>query len=125
MNEAGKNYQAFKALLTGTLAENALKDKYPFAYVCQDKELEDGGRFVSFRTGCNCDTVVSFTEIGGNLHAKVGHRYNYGNYECFCNGKEIREIINHGFGSVTKNTYDLTFTPIDSNHEQSYGCCCG
>lgn len=119
-----ENYRSFKEMLKDTEAAKYFDDKYAFAYIEQEKDLDNGGKFVSFQTGYNRDRVISFVKINNKLYVKTGYRNNYGNYSCTSDGKTITEHINYGFGSNKKIRYDLSFNEISEESHQDYGCCC-
>ena len=120
-----ENFNTFRKLLSGTDAEKHFDEKYAFAYIECQKELPDGGIFVSFQTGYNRDTVVSFVKDNTGIYVKTGYRRNYGGYNCSCDGEKITEIHNYGFGSKEIIRYNLNFRKLSSEQKQEYGCCCG
>lgn len=121
-----ENYIRFKNILKGTDAEKVMDDQYGFAYIESSCALPGGGEFTSFTTGYNRNYVVSFLRTKENkVSTKIWLRRNYGGYDCCCDGKEIFEIINYGFGAKEVNIYDFDFNKTGGHKEQSYGCCCG
>ena len=123
-------YKELKELLKDTEVAKCFNDDYPFVYIdCfeyieQEGELPDAV-FMSVRTGYNTDQVITFVKDSDGIFTKSYYRKNYGGYVCRCDGKQIRETINYGFGSNVVNVYDLHFNLLECKKEQSYGCCCG